>query len=301
MDQGQKGKKATWIGFLAILLWGMLALMTTLAGAIPPFQITAITFFIAFVVGAAAFVKSKRDFSIFRQPLSVWINGIFGLFGYHAIYFMALQNAPSIEASLINYLWPILIVLFSSFLPGERLRWFHAAGVVLGFAGVVMLLIKDGFAIRGEYALGYGLALLCAAIWAAYSVISRKLCAAPTMLIGAYCGITAVLSLICHLLFEKTAPITGEQWVYLIAMGLGPVGLAFFVWDHGVKKGNIKLLGTLSYIAPLLSSVLLLAFGKAEFSMGLLAACALIMAGSLLSALDRFRKAKKMTVVVYKQ
>lgn len=301
MDYGQKGKKATWIGFTAILLWGTLALLTTLAGAIPPFQLTAITFFIAFLVGTAAFMKSGCDFSIFRQPLSVWVNGIFGLFGYHAVYFMALQNAPSIEASLINYLWPILIVLFSSFLPGERLRWFHAAGVVLGFAGVAMLLLKDGFAIQGEYALGYALALLCAVIWAAYSVISRKLRAAPTMLIGAYCGITAVLSLICHLLFEKTAPITGVQWAYLLAMGLGPVGLAFFVWDHGVKKGNIKLLGTLSYIAPLLSSVLLLAFGKAEFSAGLLAACALIMAGSLLSVLERFQKAGKQIAVSDKQ
>ncbi len=301
MDHGQKGKKATWIGFTAILLWGTLALLTTLAGAIPPFQLTAITFFIAFLVGTAAFMKSGCDFSIFRQPLSVWVNGIFGLFGYHAVYFMALQNAPSIEASLINYLWPILIVLFSSFLPGERLRWFHAAGVVLGFTGVTMLLMRDGFAIRGEYALGYVLALLCAVIWAAYSVISRKLRAAPTMLIGAYCGITAVLSLICHLLFEKMAPITGVQWVYLVAMGLGPVGLAFFVWDHGVKKGNIKLLGTLSYIAPLLSSILLLMFGKAEFSTGLLAACALIMAGSLLSALDRFRKAGKQIAVSDKQ
>ena len=291
MDQGQMGKKATGIGFLAILLWGMLALLTTLAGEIPPFQLTAITFFIAFLVGTAVFVKSGGSFACFRQPVSVWLNGVIGLFGYHAVYFMALQNAPSIEASLINYLWPILIVLFSAFLPGERLRWFHAAGVVLGFAGVAMLLMREGFAIRGEYAPGYGLALLCAVIWAAYSVISRKLRAAPTMLIGAYCGITAVLSLICHLLFEKTAPITGMQWVYVIAMGLGPVGLAFFVWDHGVKKRNIKLLGTLSYIAPLLSSVLLLVFGKAEFSMGLLAACALIIAGSLLSALDRFREA----------
>ena len=297
MNKEQKGKQATGIGFLAILLWGQLALLTTLAGEIPPFQLTAITFSIAFLVGIAVFVKSGGDFSVFKQPVSVWLNGIIGLFGYHAVYFMALQNAPSIEASLINYLWPILIVLFSAFLPGERLRWFHAAGVILGFAGVAALLMREGFAIHGEYALGYGLALLCAVIWAAYSVISRKLRAAPTILIGAYCGITAVLSLTCHLLFEKTVPITGMQWLYVIAMGVGPVGLAFFVWDHGVKRGNIKLLGTLSYIAPLLSSALLLAFGKAEFSVGLLIACALIIAGSLLSALDRFRKAGKQIAV----
>ena len=289
MGEEQKGKRATLIGFAAILLWGVLALLTSLCGEIPPFQMTAMTFFIAFLVGVAAFLKSGRDFSIFKQPLPVWINGIFGLFGYHAVYFMAMQSAPSIEASLIAYLWPILIVLFSSFLPGERLRWFHVAGVVLGFAGVATLLLRDGFTIRQEYILGYVLAFLCAVIWSVYSVVSKKLSGAPTMLIGAFCGITAILSFVCHLLFEKTAPVTGVQWIPLVLLGLGPVGLAFFAWDHGMKKGNIKLLGTLSYVAPLLSSVLLVLFGQTAFSWGLLAACGLIVVGSAMTAIDRIR------------
>jgi drug/metabolite transporter (DMT)-like permease len=202
---------------------------------------------------------------------------------------MAMKNAPSIEASLIAYLWPILIVLFSSFLPGERLRWFHVSGVALGFAGITVLLLRDGFAVKQEYILGYVLALLCAVIWSVYSVVSRKLSSAPTMLIGAFCGITALLSLVCHLLFEKTVTVTGVQWISLLLLGLGPVGLAFFAWDHGMKKGNIKLLGTLSYVAPLLSSVLLVLFGRASFSLSLLVACALIMAGSFMTAIDRFK------------
>ncbi len=289
MEDGQKGKRATLIGFTAILLWGILALLTSLSGNIPPFQLTAMTFFIAFLVGAAAFLKSGSDFSILRQPPSVWLNGIFGLFGYHAIYFMAMQSAPSIEASLIAYLWPILIVLFSSFLPGERLRWFHLLGVALGFAGVAVLLLRGGFAIKQEYMLGYILAFLCAVIWSVYSVVSRKLNGAPTMLIGAFCGITALLSFVCHLLFERTVAVSGDQWIPVALLGLGPVGLAFFAWDHGMKKGNIKLLGTLSYVAPLLSSVLLVLFGRAAFSWGLLAACGLIVAGSAMTAIDKLR------------
>jgi len=291
MGEEQKGKRATMFGFTAILMWGMLALLTSYSGTIPPFQLTAMTFFIAFVVGVAAFLKSGRDFSIFRQPPSVWINGILGLFGYHAIYFMAMQSAPSIEVSLIAYLWPILIVLFSSFLPGERLRWFHVGGVALGFAGVVVLLLRGGFAVKQEYVLGYVLAFLCAVIWAVYSVVSKKLSGASTMLIGAFCGFTAALSLVCHLLFEKTVPVIGMQWLPVLLLGLGPVGLAFFAWDHGMKKGNIKLLGTLSYVAPLLSSVLLVVFGRTNINIGLLLACALIIAGSLLTVLDRFIKA----------
>ncbi len=286
---GQEGKRATPIGFTAILLWGMLALLTSFTGDIPPFQKTAITFFIAFLVGVAVFIKEGCDFSRLRQPLPVWLNGVFGLFCYHAVYFLAMASAPSVEVSLIAYLWPILIVLFSAFLPGERLHWFHVGGVALGFLGVAALLLRGGFALRQEYMAGYGLALLCAVIWAAYSVLSRKLRAAPTVMIGAYCGITAALSLVCHLLFENTAPVTGTQWVPLILLGLGPVGIAFFTWDYGMKKGNIKLLGTLSYVAPLLSSALLVAFGKADFSLGLLTACALITLGSGLTAWDRVR------------
>jgi drug/metabolite transporter (DMT)-like permease len=289
MEDKQKGKRATVFGFTAILLWGMLALLTSMSGDIPPFQLTAMTFFIAFLVGAAAFLKSSRDFSIFRQPPAVWFNGIFGLFGYHAIYFMAMKSAPSIEASLIAYLWPILIVLFSSFLPGERLRWFHLLGVALGFAGVAVLLLRGGFAVKQEYMLGYVLAFLCAIIWAVYSVVSRKFCSAPTMLIGAFCGITAIMSFVCHLLFEKTVMVSGVHWIPVVLLGLGPVGIAFFAWDRGMKRGNIKLLGTLSYAAPLLSSVLLMLFGRAAFSWGLFAGCGLIVAGSLMTAIDRLR------------
>ena len=205
MDKNSKQSKATLLGFGAIIMWGALALLTSFCGDIPPFQLTAITFFIAFIIGVVAFIRSGCDYSCLKQPAVVWLNGVLGLFGYHVLYFMAMQNAPSIQVSLINHLWPVLIVLLSSFLPGERLKWFHLLGVALGFAGIAVLLQGNGsFKIDPRYILGYVFALSCAVIWALYSVISRKNKSAPTILIGAFCGITSVLSLICHLLFEKT-------------------------------------------------------------------------------------------------
>lgn len=277
--------KATLVGLGAILLWGMLALLTSFSGDVPPFQLTAMTFLIAFLASVVAFVRSRADFSILRQPAGVWLNGVLGLFGYHALYFMALKSAPAVEASLINYLWPVLIVLFSSFLPGEKLRPSHALGVLLGFMGVVALLVGGGsLTLDPRYLGGYLLALACAVIWAAYSVNSRRYQAAPTMLIGAFCGVTALLSFVCHLLFEHTVMPTPAAWVAIILLGLGPVGLAFFAWDYGVKRGNIKVLGALSYIAPLLSSALLIAFGRAQFHVRILAACAFIIAGSVVAS-----------------
>ncbi len=280
-------------GFGAILLWGGLALLTSYCGRIPPFQLTAMAFFIAFLAGVAAFVRSGSDFSVFRQPVGVWVNGVLGLFGYHALYFMAMRSAPAVEANLINYLWPVLIVLFSAFLPGEKLRTRHVLGVLLGFGGVTVLLLKGGaLQLDARYLPGYLLALGCAVVWAVYTVLSRKHQAAPTILIGAFCGATALLSLALHLLLEETVVPRGAEWLPILLMGLGPVGLAFYAWDYGVKHGNIKLLGTLSYVAPLLSSALLLCFGKARFSWNLLGACALIVAGSAVSAFGKGRREK---------
>ena len=285
--------KATLAGLGAILLWGMLALLTSYTGGVPPFQLTAMTFFIAFAASAIAFVRAGADFSILRQPPAVWLNGVLGLFGYHALYFMALKSAPAVEASLINYLWPVLIVLFASLLPGETLRLNHALGVVLGFAGVLLLLLGGGaLTLDVRYLGGYLLALACAVIWALYSVNSRRFQAAPTLLIGAFCGVTALLSLLCHLLFEQTVLPAPTAWLPIVLLGLGPVGLAFFAWDYGVKRGNIKVLGALSYLAPLLSSVLLIAFGQAQFHIRILLACLCIIAGSVVAS-QRGGKAAK--------
>jgi len=277
--------RATLIGCAAIALWGLLALLTDMSGNVPPFQLTFMTFAIAFALGAAQFAATGRDFSVFRQPARVWLNGVLGLFGYHALYFAAMRFAPALEVSLINYLWPVLIVALSALSPGERLQRRHLLGVALGFAGVAVLLAGNGgLRPSGQSLLGYALALSCALVWALYSVLSRRHSAAPTQLVTGYCGATALLSLVCHLLLEETVYPAPAQWLPIALLGVGPVGLAFFAWDRGVKKGNLRLLGTLSYGAPLLSSVVLLCFGRAEWRWTLLAACLLIAAGSAVAA-----------------
>ena len=92
------------------------------------------------MVGLSTFIGRPEALSALRQPPLVWAVGVGGLFGYHALYFLALRFAPPAEAGLLNYLWPLLIVLFSSFLPGERLAVHHVIGAVAGLAGTVLLL-----------------------------------------------------------------------------------------------------------------------------------------------------------------
>jgi len=283
--------KATMIGFSAILMWGLLALLTSLTNRIPPLQLTAMTFTIAFGVGLLFWGLKGADSSCFNQPVRVWLNGICGLLGYHIFYFIALNNAPVVDASLIAYLWPLFIVIFSALLPNEKLKWFHLAGAITGFAGATVILLKGGtLTLKPEYIFGYMAAFLCALIWSAYSVISRALGESPTELVGGFCGVTAFLSAICHLLLEKTTSLNPSEWLAVIAMGIGPVGGAFFAWDYGIKHGNLKMLGTLSYTAPLISTISLIYFGRAEPSWYTAIACILIVVGAALAALDTIKQ-----------
>lgn len=279
----QKGNAA---GMLAILLWSMLALFTVSTGAIPPFQLTFMTFSIAFVLGILGWLKRGGDVRLFlRIPKRVWFLGIYGLFGYHFFYFLALKSAPALEANLINYLWPLLIVLFSAFLPQEKLRWFHVVGALCGFLGAIVLLGSKGVSFSSEYVQGYLYALICAFVWSSYSVLSRYFGEIPTLAVGGFCGATALLSLGAHWVFEQTYWPSLSEFLAVVALGVGPVGIAFFVWDYGMKKGDIKFIGALSYATPLLSTLMLVAFSQAAPSQTIWIACALIIAGSLISSL----------------
>ena len=285
--------RATLIGFTAVAMWGALALFTTWTGRIPPFQLVAMSFTVAFALALGKWLlRGERPFGHLRHPAPVWLLGVGGLFGYHFFYFMALRNAPAVDASLIAYLWPLLIVLFSALLPGERLRWWHLAGGLLGLLGCALLVTDGGrIAFQPEFAIGYLAAGACALTWSAYSVLSRRFSAVPTDTVGWFCAATAILGLACHLAFETTVRPDGwGQWLAVLGLGIGPVGAAFFTWDHGVKRGNIRVLGVSSYAAPLISTVLLIAFGAAAASWTVALACLAIVGGALLAAKELIRR-----------
>ena len=293
MDSQTRGRTiASLCGFCAILLWALLALFTSGTAQIPPFQLTAMTFFIAFCGVSLKWLFYRQDVRrFFKIPISLWALGVAGLFGYHFFYFLALKNAPAAEASLIAYLWPLLIVLFSTLLPNERFYWFHLVGGLISLIGAGLLITKGAaFEIQPEYTTGYLAAICCAFIWSSYSVLSRRYAAVSSDVIGLFCGITAVLSLACHFLFEVTFwPENALQWLAVLALGLGPVGAAFFLWDRGMKHGDIQTLGVLSYLSPLLSTLILLMMGVASFSWPLVFGCLLITGGAVVGSLKMLR------------
>ena len=280
---------ATLIGLSAILLWSSLALLTAASGAMPPFQLAAVTFAIGGALGLA-FAAARGRLAALRQPWPVWLLGVGGLFGYHALYFSALRQAPPAEAGLIAYLWPLLIVLLTALLPGEKLGLRHIAGALLGLAGVATLIAGPkfsgggGLALEARYNTGFGLAFACAFVWSIYSVLSRRFKSVPSEAVSGFCLATAALAALCHGAFETTLwPVQTSNWLAILGLGLGPVGLAFYTWDHGVKHGDIRFLGVASYAAPVLSTLILVLAGRAEANSTLAVACSLIVVAAVIA------------------
>ena len=278
-------RPATLSGLAAIGLWASLAVLTTATGALPPFQLLAMTFGLAGLLGLALLLRpGGPGLRGLRQPPAAAALSTAALFGYHALYFIAFKRAPAVEVNLINYLWPLLIVLFAALLPGERARAGQVLGTLLGLAAAALLLGRGSApALDPGHLPGYAAALGAALTWSAYSVANRRFGAVPSDAIAGPCLLVAALGAVIHAFSEVTVAPTAAQWAVLAVMGLGPVGAAFWLWDRGTKRGDLPLLGTLSYAAPVLSTGLLLAAGRAEPHWSQAGALALLLCGATIS------------------
>jgi drug/metabolite transporter (DMT)-like permease len=277
--------RATIIGFTAVLQWALLALFTIGSAPVPPLMLNAMCFAIGGAIGMIWTLANGRAHVLRDVPWKVYAFGTLGLFGAHFLYFTAFRMAPLAETGLIAYLWPLLIVLMSGLLPGERLGSLHVVGAVTAFAGAGLIVLRGGTAMDAAALPGFGVAFIFALTWASYSVLSRRLGTTPTEAVTVFCLAAAVLSALAHLAIEQTIwPQNALGWASVAALGLGPVGLAFYVWDVGMKRGDIQLLGVMSYAAPLLSTLALVAAGKTQPTAALALAAVLITLGAVLAS-----------------
>jgi len=282
-------RTATLIGFLAILLWSTLALFTAMSGRVPPFQLVGMTFVIGGLL-ILAIATARGQLSRIRPTPASFALGLYGPFGDTALYYAAVKTAPAAEANLVHYLWPLLIVLFAAFLPGGRLKLRHLIGALIGLAATG-LLISGGLGSGQGLALGHVLAALGAFVWASYSVVSRRFADVPSESLCITMLGCAVPAFACHAAFETTHwALTPVEWGGVLGLGLGSIGLAFVVWDIGMKRGDVALLGVASYTAPVLSTIVLVVAGYAQPSWLLAISCVLIVVGALVASWDRGQK-----------
>ncbi|KDP84544.1 hypothetical protein CF70_018750 [Cupriavidus sp. SK-3] len=284
----------TAIGAFALLLWATLPLLTAQARRLPPFELLALSFGVAFLMGLPWLVLPTRAAPAGRQPGSrgrAWLLAFGAIFLYHALYFYAFAVIPPAEAGLLAYLWPLLMVLFSALAPGGSLGRRQVAAAVLGFLGTLLIV---GGAPQGSpsassaggqagVVLGYLAALSCALIWSGYSVANRRHGEVPSTTMVSVCGAVALCGALCHFALETTVMPDAGEWLAVLLLGAGPTGIAFVAWDHGTKHGRLALLGVLSYGTPLVATLLLVWFGFAMLTWTLACAAALIVGGAALA------------------
>ncbi len=281
---------ATFLAFVTITLWSFLALLAARLGDVPPFLLVGVALS---VCGLVSSVRLKD----WRVPWRTFVVGVGGIFGYHFLYFSAFQFAPAVEANLINYLWPLLIVLLAPlYLPGYPLQRHHLWGAGLGLLGAGLIVTGGQLALDLDHLAGYLLAAGAALAWSSYSLLSKRVPPFPTAAVGVFCLFSGAASLaIFAFSTDPWAVVSGlktRDWVNLVLLGAGPMGAAFFTWDAALKRGDPRVIGSLAYLTPLTSTLVLVAVGRRPLTWITAAAMVLIVAGAVVGSLDLLRPHK---------
>lgn len=281
-------KRATYLGLGALLMWTVEPLLISEVNGLPIFEVLTIIFASSFSLTAIRLTKRRAWHTVLKQPAFIWLAGLTGICLSDFAYIYGAQYAPIAHVDLIDYLWPCLVVAFTSMLPKERFTPQHIVGALLGLLGIYVL-VHHEIQMNGlniKYFIGYLLALFGAVLWGGYSAFSRYFKAVPTEMIGMYCGLGALLCLGLHLKFETFVTPTWTQGSLAVLTGLSGAGIAYQLWDYGVKFGDVYLLSTITYGARIAAMALLVLFGKEPLTLSLVIACSLASLGVFISGLD---------------
>jgi drug/metabolite transporter (DMT)-like permease len=265
----------------AIALWASLAALGVALSHVPPFLLTGLSLLLG---SAIALPLSRFDWKQWRVPMSTLALGVYGLFGFHFLLFIALRHAPPVQANLVNYLWPLgIVVLAPLFLPGVTLAMRHVLAALLGFAGAALAILGRGGSAEVVWAWGYIPAAASAFIWASYSLLTQRVRAFPTAAIGSFALVSGGLSLLCHALLEPAVALSSQDLMLIALLGLGPLGGAFFLWDAALKRGDARQIGVLSFLTPLLSTLMLLVVRGETPSLSVALAAAMIIGAAVIA------------------
>ena len=264
----------------AVLLWASLATLGVTLGNIPPLLMTGLGLLIG---SAISLPLSGFKVSKLVVPWKALLIGVYGLLGYHLFLFAALQLAPAVQANLLNYLWPLLIVLLAPAFQKTKLRLRHGVAGVLGFTGAAFAIQSAGFeGFSSEYILGYVCAVAAAIVWATFSLMSSRLENLSSYSIGSFAFVSGLIAIGLHFAIEAPVNIDSPDLLLLLVLGLGPLGGAFYLWDYALKNGNPQRAGLISFATPVLSTALLLATSGQAITFEVLIAAFLIILAAVI-------------------
>lgn len=260
----------------AILIWSTLATLGASLTGIPPFLLIGS----ALLIGGLLSVPWARQWKLRWSTIGV---GCYGMLLYHLLFILALRSAPPVSANLVHYMWPMLIVLLSPLvLRGIRLRAMHMVCAVMGFAGAALAITGGGTSGAVSWHWGYAFAVGAAVVWSTYSLALSRMGSATTADVGLACILSGSMALALHAAFEPAVELQASQIAGMVALGIGPMGAAFYLWSFSLRRGDPRVIGVLANTTPVLSTAMLVATGRGDFSGALVASALLISAASLL-------------------
>lgn len=271
----------------AVFLWGSLAALGKLLGAVPPFLLTGLGLLFGSLISLPLARFKIRELIVPPKTLAL---GVYGLFGYHFFLFLAFQTAPAVEANLVNYLWPLgIVILAPLFFKDLKLKVRHVLAGVIGFAGAALAISSNGFSAAG-FQIGFLFAFFSAVIWSTYSLGTQKVPHFPTAAIGLFSFVSGILAIAAHFVFEESIALKPDHLLLIAVLGFGPLGGAFYLWDKALKLGNPQRVGLISFLTPLLSTTLLLLVTGQGLSLNLAISALLIIGAAVLGSRERIKK-----------
>jgi len=286
-------------GMLAVVLWATtIGLARSLAEKLGYFTAAGLMYLGAAALGFAWLACSRKRM---RQLRELPAKYLFGCGGLCVLYMVALAVAVGrargrpqvVEVGIINYLWPGLTLAFSIPLLNKKAKGALPLGIAIAFAGVVLASGGQDLSLSGfldnlrANRLPYACAFVAAVSWALYSNLSRRWAG------GNAGGSMPVFMLVAGALLLAAGFVAGEspQWSRTVGMELAymialPTCLAYNLWDAGVRRGNIILVASFSYLTPLLSTLATVLYLRVAAGGRLWLACALVVAGAIICKLS---------------
>ncbi len=251
-------EKSLMYGIGAVLIWSTLAsVVKSVVTSIPNLEALAISSLIAFLTLfflnlQSGRLKHLRDYSA-RRYLHMIGLGLIGMFLYSAFYYLGLSQLSSQEACILNYLWPIMLVLFSVLLLHEKLTVLKFLAMICSFVGVVVLSAGGG-KVAGNHLLGVISCVAAAALYGLFCVLNKKTGYDEMISMMVIWLATAAASAGSGLVPETWVPIVGKQWIGMLWNGVMVNAMAYLFWALALKNSsNTAATANLAYLTPLLS------------------------------------------------
>ena len=285
-------KKSYIYAGLTVLIWSTLATVVKLVlKDIPNFQALAISSAFAFVFLLIlniinGSIKEMKHYRI-KDCLTMAGLGFLGLFMYSALYYYGIAELGSQEACILNYLWPMMIVIFACIILKERITVKKIIAMLMSFAGIVVLTLGSGGVSSGNRLFGIIACVTAAVCYGLFSVLNKKHSLNQNVTMMWIWFTTAVCSLVLSLIFENWQPIAGVQWLGIAWLGIVVNAVAYLLWAIALKGASDSAkIANLAYLVPFISIIISWLVLKEQITINAVFALLLIIGGILIQSIS---------------